>query len=407
MKIDFIPLFERCTLLAMRLPSRTSVIAAALLVVATGTVTAQLLPQSRFRDVPQNVFFAEPAEIMANRGIITGYDDGRFGGYDYVTRGQVATILDRYDKLVVQPMRLQVIEMRQQMGLPYCGDGTQQTGEQCDDGNWNGGDGCSAECIAEAVCPGGYTVGESFNATDGCNTCTCTLGGIACTQRACTTPNKKCFSTGECGANEYCSVDTGDCQYPCPPGVQCIQACGGVCLPRVTPSVPVPTCGNGICDSGEVAFLDRTGVGVYCPQDCPAITAVCGNGVCEKGEADQYTIACPPSAPSCAPQLIQRGSCTTDCEGGLSACERLKNHLDTLFTQETTCIQDSDCAVYTRGCSPYQTCGKAIEASAMTEISTQVENYVTQCPDTSTPEFCTLCAQTSAACQNNVCVLIQ
>lgn len=393
-------------LLSMRSPSRLVLLASAFVVLASGAVTAQLLPQgTRFRDVPRDAFFTESVESLASKGIINGYADGKFGGYDYITRGQVAAILDRYDTLVVNPLRIQIAEMRNKMGLPYCGDGTQQASEQCDDGNTSDGDGCSVECISEVYCSGGYHLGETYTAPDKCNVCTCTVAGVSCTQYACT--QKKCFSTTECSSQEYCSVDIGDCQYPCPPGAACISACGGVCLPRLTSSQPISNCGNGVCDADETGFLDRTGLAKYCPQDCPTQVSTCGNGICEKGEADQYTIECPTSEPACSPKLVARGTCATDCEGGISACERLKNHIDDLFVQKVSCQQDSDCTVFVRGCSPYQTCGKALEATAIEDVTVQVENYISQCPDIGKPQFCAQCAESKATCQNNICVITQ
>ena len=57
--------------------------------------------------------------------------------------------------------------------LPTCGDGVIDTGEECDDMNTNGGDGCSADCLNEgealpecvidfdpALCPTDVTVCE-------------------------------------------------------------------------------------------------------------------------------------------------------------------------------------------------------------------------------------------------------
>src|ERR1043165_2005800 len=40
--------------------------------------------------------------------------------------------------------------------LPGCGDGVQQTGEQCDDGNFASHDGCSSSCLTEAPTWGEY-----------------------------------------------------------------------------------------------------------------------------------------------------------------------------------------------------------------------------------------------------------
>ena len=61
---------------------------------------------------------------------------------------------------------------------PACGDGVLDTGEQCDDGNTNSGDGCSATCTIEtapAVCGDGVPAGteqcDDGNTTsgDGCS----------------------------------------------------------------------------------------------------------------------------------------------------------------------------------------------------------------------------------------------
>lgn len=361
---------------------------------------AQFLPQAtRFTDVPNTAFFASAAESFSRIGIIKGYDDGRFGGYDYVTRGQVAVMLQRYDDMVVRPLRLQIIEMSKRLNLPYCSDGAQQTNEQCDDGNVTNGDGCSEHCIAESFCAGGYRLGDSFPASDGCNMCTCTESGISCTKRLCT--QRKCFSTSECLVDEYCSVDAGDCLYPCPAGATCIRACGGICLPRFgASSQPAQLCGNGRCDAGEVGFLDRTGSSLYCPQDCSApVPDTCGNGVCEVGEADEYQLG--------GQTPLQRGTCPTDCEGGLSSCDRLEQYVDGLFTQNLACQSNEDCAIFIRGCSPYQTCGKPVSASALQQVSEAVQNYVSQCEETGVPQFCAACLQVTAACVNNTCQLVE
>ncbi len=42
-----------------------------------------------------------------------------------------------------------------------------------------------------------YTEGASFTSADGCNTCTCTRGGVACTERACLPDAPSCTHQGE------------------------------------------------------------------------------------------------------------------------------------------------------------------------------------------------------------------
>lgn len=80
---------------------------------------------------------------------------------------------------------------------PYCGDGTMDgNNEQCDDGNFNAGDGCS-ECIVEDgwTCKGLYSV------------CTTTCGDLKCVS----------FNNRENCAN--CSTDCGSCPLGQRPGV--------------------------------------------------------------------------------------------------------------------------------------------------------------------------------------------
>lgn len=51
---------------------------------------------SSFADVPATSFYAKASEWARVNGVITGYSDGRFGGNDNINREQVATILYRY-----------------------------------------------------------------------------------------------------------------------------------------------------------------------------------------------------------------------------------------------------------------------------------------------------------------------
>ena len=360
-----------------------------------GGVVAQQFTDSLFPDVGQQDFFFDSVNRFARKGIIKGYDNGVFSPYDYVTRGQVAVIVDRYDQQVIAKLRQQVEQMRTQLGLGTCGDSAVQVGEECDDGNMLSGDGCSAECINEIHCSGGFKVGDRFPAPDGCNVCTCTEVGIACTEQACT--QKKCFSSAECSQDQVCSVEQGDCRFPCPVGAVCIQACAGVCIPKSYSSV----CGDSICDSGESAVPDRTGGTLYCPQDCNVTGPACGDNICDNGEPDEYTLS------EQGPVLLRRGTCPEDCEGGgVSSCEQQKKAIDTAFANSLTCQEDEDCTVFVRGCSPYLTCGKPIRSDALGGITKSVLEYSKVCGSTE-PTVCTGCLPSSAVCENNTCVLVQ
>jgi len=45
---------------------------------------------------------------------------------------------------------------------PCCGNGQVEAGEQCDDGNLSGGDGCSATCESESPCPAGTAYVQNY-----------------------------------------------------------------------------------------------------------------------------------------------------------------------------------------------------------------------------------------------------
>ncbi|MCI8423259.1 MAG: S-layer homology domain-containing protein [Lawsonibacter sp.] len=49
-----------------------------------------------FSDVPAESSYASAAAWAKTNGVIAGYEDGRFGGEDSITREQIVTILWRY-----------------------------------------------------------------------------------------------------------------------------------------------------------------------------------------------------------------------------------------------------------------------------------------------------------------------
>lgn len=60
------------------------------------TVRADLRGSGVFKDIPSGSYFDDAVGMMYESGIIKGYDDGRFGPDDYVTRAQVAVMLQRF-----------------------------------------------------------------------------------------------------------------------------------------------------------------------------------------------------------------------------------------------------------------------------------------------------------------------
>lgn len=166
--------------------------------------------QSYFPDVSANASYSGDIDRMANIGIIRGYDNGRFGPNDYVTRAQVAVMFNRYDQTVVQPLRDQIAVIASQMGVNACG---------------------------------GHAVGDSYPSADGCNSCSCTKNGEICTLRACNTSSRSSASSissrrsvssaaATCG-NKIC--EAGEANYcpsqNCAPGEVCAQYCmAGSCM---------------------------------------------------------------------------------------------------------------------------------------------------------------------------------
>src|SRR3989344_6462082 len=96
-----------------------------------GTAVAQQFGGLMFPDVLPNDYFYDAVTRFAKKGIVKGYENGRFAPHDYVTRGQVSVIVDRYDQLVIRRLREQVEQMRMELGLGRCGDESVQTGGEC------------------------------------------------------------------------------------------------------------------------------------------------------------------------------------------------------------------------------------------------------------------------------------
>ena len=139
----------------------------------------------------------------------------------------------------------------------YCGNGILDPGEQCDDGNTNNGDGCSATCQIET----GWQCPAPGQVCMPCGTNACDAG-----------------PAGHCGdgivqTGEEC--DCGDGTIPVPrgcPGVNNDNTYGG-CTTKCTRG---PRCGDGIvqtnygeqCDLGSQNGVFQSGLGGECTPYC-------------------------------------------------------------------------------------------------------------------------------------------
>jgi cysteine-rich repeat protein len=135
-----------------------------------------------------------------------------------------------------------------------CGNGTLDTGEDCDFGAGNGpGTGCEKSCK------------------------------FSCTK----TPTDSCSDGNACNGVETCGTVTvsGKTGQKCSPGTA-LAACascgtGGVCI---TGTCKTSTCGDMCIDSTKGETCDPPGAGT-CDATCKTIVAaVCGNGIRETGE---------------------------------------------------------------------------------------------------------------------------
>ena len=204
-----------------------------------------------------------------------------------------------------------------------CGDGVVNPGEECDDGNGEDGDCCSALCAFESagsLCADNqYCNGEE--ACDGTGNCQPGLpidcgDGIACTDDACDEVNDVCANTpdnGTCDDGQYCNgVETCDLISGCEPGIP-VNCSDGVDCTNDDCDEINDTCvytpdGNNCPDDGLFCNGDE-----FChPQnDCSSRGDPCLNGtVC-----DEDAGFCGPP-PSCGDGIVDQGE---DCDDGNTA----------------------------------------------------------------------------------------
>lgn len=202
---------------------------------------------------------------------------------------------------------------RPDTGFVGCGDGRVLAGEACDDGNRDGGDGCSADCsmiepdyacptpgspcVSTVVCGDGVLGGaeacddRNTGGGDGCSAdCasvepgwTCPTPGLRCLAAAC--GDDIVAGTEEC---EDGNTTSGDgCSETCAfeEGFACDAGPGLACR-------PVP-CGDGVAEGTEQCDDGNTLLGDGCDPFCHrepmcsdgVCASVCGDGIRLPGEA--------------------------------------------------------------------------------------------------------------------------
>lgn len=220
-----------------------------------------------------------------------------------------------------------------------CGNGRKELGEDCDDGNTTSGDGCSTQCLYEAVNRCGE--GETAN---------CCGNGVLDAGEACDDGN----AAGRDGCSASCENEGS-------------QAVGRGAL-----------CGNGIVDfepelGGESCDDGNTTSGDGCSSSClnegsipvTQVTAVCGNGIvealageeCDDGALCTDGRSCTSNADCrgigdgrCAPR--DGGSCSRVClNEGTPQCRSVCS-----TPAGRTCQVDGDCRGTVNGAPVAGTC---------------------------------------------------
>jgi hypothetical protein len=162
--------------------------------VITGTVIAQTLPYGLFPDVEEGSYYADSVTRMAQKGIIKGFPTGEFKPHETVTRGQLATVLDRFDRQIVGQLRDQIEAMA---GSPL------SLGER---------DGERGSNNPPYSCSNNHLPGDRYNAQDSCNICYCTQEGEFCTEMACENPLFPKERDGERGSKNS-NLENNDTSY--------------------------------------------------------------------------------------------------------------------------------------------------------------------------------------------------
>jgi cysteine-rich repeat protein len=136
---------------------------------------------------------------------------------------------------------------------PACGDGVVDPGEECDDGNLNGGDCCSSSCLLLSGTGAGCSDGQY-----------CTED-YACADSSCYHQPADCDDGNPC-TMDYCDEAAGACAHydrasPCDDGLFCTQydSCtGGVCAGRPTDCGNDSACATAACDEDSDACVLTT-----------------------------------------------------------------------------------------------------------------------------------------------------
>jgi cysteine-rich repeat protein len=275
--------------------------------------------------------------------------------------------------------------------VPTCGNGTLETGEECDDGNQADCDRCSRTCRDEVCGNGRIDCIDATNVDEVCddgNTLGCDGCSATCERRegVCGDGDEECGE--ECDDGNVVSCDVTNCSSTCRDEfcgngrAECDEECdGGAACDANCERLPPPGCGNGEqtpdeeCDDNNTADCD--GCNSFCEEER------CGDGVRECLEQcdDFNTDPCDGCNGTC--RVEECGNGTVDCgegcdEGALngepgSSCLPIVCVPGSICTSEGTgpCIPCADAT----DCDPLGLCGgRACDVGICEPVTTDCED---------------------------------
>ncbi len=207
-----------------------------------------------------------------------------------------------------------------------CGNGKIETGEVCDDGNANSGDGCSNSCVVEpgwkcgaqnTACVadkcGDHIVAGAEVCDDGINNTTsgCTPSCTVAPNATCTADGKTCVpmvcGDGKVTGTETCDSGTNDGKHGC--STTCQTMTGWICALPGTPCTEV--CGDGIVVGDEQC--DEKGDALCCTAACKLKP----NYVCDPSKTPHSQ----PAAPYCGNSVVNGPSNANNTVLGSEQCD--------------------------------------------------------------------------------------
>jgi hypothetical protein len=219
---------------------------------------------------------------------------------------------------------------------------------------------CSGRCVPDREPPGPVgTCSSDADCTDGlvCNAAEVCRPAPGCADgevcdSACygecvpptPPPTEMCTGSEQCGPNEHCSTEDGECLSPCPPGETCVTVCAGRCVPDPVCFNDAGCALNEFCDFG--ACGGSPAAIVACAGTCMPRPRCGDSAECRDGEV------C-----ACAPPGFS-------LPAGLIACEMM------CLPKGAECFSDRECGF-----------GRACEAFACVDRPVQCWG-AHECPDT-------------------------